>query len=297
LLEQAQAARAEARHQDALAFCRRALELKSSSSLRRFAAEELVTLGRAAEAYNEAQRCIREAAAEPPSANHDVVFLGCRALAHELSAQVARLSFDWGGGDEPSGVVVQANGVILDAVHENAVEPGMLHIEAVLPAGPRFSQALQLAAGEAKTLSIHFEPLRSAEAEVRSASPGSPRPARAERTAPEPRAASYPGRSWGPIAAGVGGALAIAGGALLVQSASRYRGLTARCAPGQCSESDPVVADEKRSIQRLDLWGNVGLISGLGLLGGGMAWFALDRPARGTRLSVSLTAIALQKSF
>src|SRR5882724_3390142 len=190
LLEQAQTARAEARHQDALAFCRRALQLKSSSSLRRFAAEELATLGRAAEAYNEAQRCIREAATEPPSANHDVVFLGCRTLAHGLSAQVALLSFDW-GGDESSSVVVQANGVTLDAGHENAVAPGTLNIEAVLPARPRFTEALQLAAGEAKTLSIRFESPPSAPLQARGGSASSPPPTRdAERTAP-PHAAPH----------------------------------------------------------------------------------------------------------
>jgi hypothetical protein len=294
LLDQAQAARAAARHQDALAFCRRAIELKSSSSLRRFAAEELAALGRAAEAYNEAERCIREAASEPPSSNHDAVFLGCRTLVHELKPRVALLSFDWGGA-EPSGVVIQANGATLDTEHENAVAPGMLSIEAVLPTRLRFTDALQLGAGEAKTIDIRFEQPRSAPAEAPSAL--LPRRTSVRRTAPQLGATSHPGRSWGPVAAGVGGALAIAGGALLVQSASRYRALTGRCAPGQCSESDSVVADDKRAIQRLDLWGSVGLISGIGLLGGGVAWFALDRPPSGTRLSISLSQIEVRKSF
>ena len=289
-------ARAEGRHQDALALCRRAALLKSSSSLRRFAAEELATIGRPAEAYNEAQRCIREAASEPPSANHDVVFLGCRTLVHELSAKVALLSFDW-GGVVPSGLVVHVNGVTFDAERESAVAPGMLNIEAVQPGRSKATLAVQLAAGEAKTVGIRLEPLGGSRPEARTALASSPKVTRAQRTTPRPRAAAHPGRSWGPLAAGTGGALAIAGGVLLVASESRYRALTSRCAPGQCSVSDSAVADDKRAIQRLDLWGNVGLISGLGLVGGGLAWFALDRPADGMQVSVSLTRIELEKSF
>src|SRR5262249_32117384 len=151
LLEKAQVARNGSRHAEALEFARRASAIKPSSSLRRFVAEELMALERYADAYNEAKRCTDDAASEAPSPNHDVVFLGCRTLVHDLTSKVALVSFDW-GGPPAEGLVIAINGDTLDQATEHAMAPGKLTIEASAPHFEKLTVKVEARAGEVRVV-------------------------------------------------------------------------------------------------------------------------------------------------
>ncbi len=84
LIEEAQRARAEGDHQRALNQAELALGLQSSASLRRFVAEEQMTLGLPARALGNAEVCKREAA-ESGSADHGAA---CEAILNEARGMV-----------------------------------------------------------------------------------------------------------------------------------------------------------------------------------------------------------------
>src|SRR5262249_59795061 len=69
-------------------------------------------LGAFSAAYEAARGCTEAAASEPPSANHDAVFLGCRALMHELEPRIGLVSFAW-DGDLPEGAVLALDGEVI----------------------------------------------------------------------------------------------------------------------------------------------------------------------------------------
>ncbi len=294
LLDRAQAARTASRHDEALDLARKAADIKASSSVRRFIAEELAALRRFAEAYNEARRCTDDAATEAPSPNHDVVFLGCRSLVHDLADKIALLSFDW-GGPAPEGLRVIVNGQPVDQGNELAVAPGEVVIEASAPDKKTIAKKLQLRAGEVQVVQARFEAVN-------------PQPSLALPTA---KAATEPpppwprGRVWGPIVGGVGVASAATGVVLLALSQSRYNTLHASCAApnATCAATDPTSQSKEKQIQTLDTWGNVTLISGIGLAAVGVTWFVLDRragsgaAATDWRVGVSPGALAISKAF
>lgn len=297
LLDQAQAARTASRHDEALDLARKAADIKGSSSVRRFIAEELAALQRFAEAYNEARRCTDDAATEAPSPNHDVVFLGCRSLVHDLADKVGLLSFDW-GGPAPEGLRVIVNGQPIDQGNELAVAAGEVIIEASAPDKKRIAKKLQLRAGEVKVVQARLEAV--------SPQPGLAMPV-AKAAPPDPPSRSpWPrGRVWGPIVGGVGVASAATGAVLLALSQSRYNTLHGTCTAlnATCAETDPANQSKEKQIQTLDTWGNVTLISGIGLAVVGATWFVLDRRAGSSvaatdwRVGVSPGALAISKAF
>lgn len=92
LLAQAQRARTQGNHSLALYFAEQAGRLQMTSSVRRFIAEEQRALDRPADALTSAERCVREADAEPPSENHGLVLTGCQEMVRALRPTLAQLS-------------------------------------------------------------------------------------------------------------------------------------------------------------------------------------------------------------
>lgn len=91
LLAQAQSARERGEHTQALYFAEQAGRMQWTSSVRRFVAEEQQALGRLPDAAASARLCVREAEAEPPSANHAVVLEGCQRLQAQFDEQLGRV--------------------------------------------------------------------------------------------------------------------------------------------------------------------------------------------------------------
>jgi hypothetical protein len=295
LLDKAQSARTASRHDEALELARKASTIKTSSSLRRFIAEELSALERYAEAYNEAKRCTEDAATEAPSPNHDVVFLGCRSLVHDLAGKVALLSFDW-GGPPPEGLAVSVNGEPLDQAPEHAVTPGAVAIEATAPDKKMVAKKVELHGGEVKVVEVRFEGV--------AAGPSPSAPTAKVASEHPPQATLVRGRLWGPIVGGIGLASAATGVVLLATSESRFNSLKSSCpSPMNCTESDASKESKEGQIRTLETWGNITLISGIGLAAAGTLWFVLDRrpspkaSATDWRVGFSPGAIDVSKSF
>src|SRR5215470_10337035 len=84
LIERAQAARTGNDHAAALDLAQRAAQIAMTPSLRLFIAQEQNALGRLAEAFGNADLCMREAERDESVRNRGVVAATCRALASAL---------------------------------------------------------------------------------------------------------------------------------------------------------------------------------------------------------------------
>lgn len=259
LLSLAQSERAAGHDREALDAAERAAAIRGSSSLRRFIAEEQAALGQLAKAYESARECAADATAEPPSPNHDAVFLGCRALEHELLPRVALVHLRY-RGVPPVGLTIERNGEPF-ALSERAeaCDPGSVTIVARAPGFAPKQLTLALAAGEQRELEFSL-----AASAVRSA----PRSAVTPRPAPSSRALD-----WKPVVTiGLGAASLLASASLHWAANARYDALKARCERAPCEPGSP----DQRATERLDRWTNVTLASGLIAIAAGGSWLALE---------------------
>ncbi|MBL8678390.1 MAG: hypothetical protein JNK05_04460 [Myxococcales bacterium] len=156
LLGQAQQARERGEHTQALYFAEQAGRLQWTSSVRRFVAEEQQALGRLPEAASSARLCVREAEAEPPSANHAVVLDGCQRLQAQFDAQLGRVRVVL------QGTIVEGLQLELAerAISPNAltesfyVVPGRITTRAVVQGLSPSEQSVVVAAGQQVVVTI-----------------------------------------------------------------------------------------------------------------------------------------------
>jgi hypothetical protein len=244
LVESALRARDTGDHASALALAQSAGEMRPTSSLTRFIAEEHEALGHLAEAYDSAQRCLRLAEAEEPSANHSAVIVGCRSIASELRPRVALLSLT-APVPPPAGLIVRVEGTARTVGGEPfAVTPATVRIDADAPGWQPFHTSVVVDAGQEAAVTVAL---------VRPA----PEPAPALPPSPAARA----GRSLlGPAIAG-GGLVALAtAGALHLVADRQYDDLRQACAGG-CPDG----STRRSSIEQLD-----GVALGVGIAGAGL---------------------------
>ena len=92
LIEQAQQARTANNHQQALDLAMRATQIQMSPSLRLFVAQEQNSLGRLADAFGNADTCMREAEADQTLHNRTQVVETCRTLAQDVRRRVGQVT-------------------------------------------------------------------------------------------------------------------------------------------------------------------------------------------------------------
>ena len=238
LIEQAQSAREQGEHLQALDFARRAAQLGSSASLRRFIAEEEEALGLPAEALGSAELCAREGAHEPAQAAHVEV---CRAIAARAKDAVAhvvlRVAPDVDGGH------VLVRGAEVPRARWGApyvVSPGTLTVEATAPGFIPYRAEVDVARGAIAEVAIMLHPAQLAEPRTSEPPPAPSRP-EVERAAPSRRLSPL-------VFVGAGTAIVASGVALGVGLAANasLRDYESRCAaPGAA----PTCAGERDRLQ------------------------------------------------
>jgi len=292
LLLLAQSERAAGHDREALDAAERAAAIRSTSSLRRFIAEEQAALGRLAKAYESARQCASDATAEPPSPNHDAVFLGCRALEHELLPRIALLHIHY-RGIPPAGLTIEKNGEPSAlAERAQACDPGALAIVARAPGFARAELTLALAAGEQREIELALVPVARS-ALVAATESVAPRSSLAPPFAPHDHSLD-----WKPVVTiGLGAATLLASASLHLAANQRYDALKARCERAPCE----LGSSDQRATEQLDRWTNITLAGGLTAIAVGGGWLALEfnrreRHAR-TRVLVQTGGIGVAHEY
>jgi hypothetical protein len=282
LLARAERERAAGHDAEALAAALAAAKLGVTSSLLRFVAEERAALGEFGAAYEAARGCTEAAANEPPSANHDVVFLGCRALMHELEPRVGLLSFAWSGDLPESAVLVLDGEVIAPERRARGLEPGEheLHFDAV--GYEPIALELSLKAGETRQVELTLVP---AEPAPQAREPGAPPQAPVAASPPAGARPAHVAKRSRPaltppiLVAGGGAALLALALATNLDSSAKYADLRRSCERAPCGSSPP----ERRAIDGLDTATTVLLLAGSAAVATGAVWLTLNLSARGRR--------------
>lgn len=159
LIAQAQQARTNGDHEQSLALAERASRIQMSPSLRLFVAQEQFALGRMAEAYGNADQCMRDAEADNTLRNREQVASTCRALATDLRGRIARVTVQV-PSPVPSGLVVRVAGNSLaDALWgvPYVVTAGPISIDASAPGYRTFHQEMTVAAGATSEVPVTLE--------------------------------------------------------------------------------------------------------------------------------------------
>jgi hypothetical protein len=287
LIQMAQQAKTSGNHDEALRLARSAGEQKMTASLRRFLVEEESALGQWIDAYADAQACTREAAAEPPSPNHDAVLIGCRALLHELREHVGIVVFDF-SSPPPADARVTVDGRLVESLLTESEHPtalGDVVVEVTAPGRVAVRRNAHTRA-EPTHVALELGPPPPEPAPVAAPSPAVP----AVDTVPM-RTVRGPS---GIVVAGVGVAAGI--GALVTRAVAngKYDTLRERCASQGCPDG----SNERDRIDQLDTISLVSGIAGGALVGlGATLYFVIDRHREPVTPGAASTSFALSGSF
>lgn len=179
------ASHAGGQHARALELAVQALSLRETGTLHGIIARELIELRRHAEAVEHVEACARDAPAQPPSANRDVILAYCReqrvALAALVGAVTVRVA------PAPPGVRIAVGGRAAEAPEATVrVDPGRVAVTVTAPGFAPYHRELEVAAGATVVLPTELAPL----------APEAPPPARVEARvappAPPPRPTTVP---------------------------------------------------------------------------------------------------------
>jgi hypothetical protein len=159
LIEQAQAARVANNHQQSLDLAERAARIQMTPSLRLFIAQEQYSLHRLAEAFGNADACMREAEADTQARNREQVAQTCRSLSQELRTQIGHVVVH-PPGTPPQGMQITVNGSALtDALWgvPYVVTPGHVTVVAHANGFRDFSQELDVSAGASSDVQVNLQ--------------------------------------------------------------------------------------------------------------------------------------------
>lgn len=279
LLARAEKERAAGHDAAALGAALAAAKMSVTSSLLRFIAEEHRALHQLGLAYEAARSCTETAAEEPPSKNHDAVFLGCRELMHELEPHLALVTFGW-RGELPEHTRFVVDGELLTPERRTrAFDPGKHRIWLDADGYVPVALELSLNAGDAPHVDLTLAPRTPPRAApsattTRATTP----PASATRAANAP-ADTRPGGAltWPILVTGAGAALFGAALATSLDSNAKYADLRRACSRSACGSAPA----ERRSIEALDGATTVLVLAGSAVAGAGAVWLGLTLAARG----------------
>jgi len=232
LLERAEAARNTAHHAEALDLASRAGQIQMSPSVRLFIAEEEEQLGRVAEAFGSAERCLSEVETNTASRNREAVRERCRALQTNLRRRVGQVVVAV-PAPAPAGLRVTVAAIPLNPALYGApmvVTPGDVPVAATADGRHPWSTTVRVAAGATVPVQVSLEAMTPA---ATVGAPAQPPPAApslgpvATLPSSPPPTTSSRGSAQRTLAwVAVGGAVALVGGGvamtLLQDSASDY---------------------------------------------------------------------------
>ncbi|HTQ05015.1 MAG TPA: hypothetical protein VMI54_14220 [Polyangiaceae bacterium] len=291
LLDRAERERAAGHDAEALAAALAAANVSVTSSLLRFIAEEHATLGQLGAAYEAAHRCTEAAANEPPSENHDVVFLGCRALMHELEPRVALVTFGWRGELPEDARLVLDGETIAPERGARGLDAGSHDVRFSAPGYEPLALSLALKAGDAREVELTLERTPSPPSDRAGLAPRGDAASRSERLPDEPRRNGARRSLTLPVlVTGGGAALLAAALATSLDASAKYADLRRVCARAACGPSPP----ERGSIDALDRATTIFLIAGSAAVATGAVWLTLTLTARGR---ANVTSVGVGPGF
>lgn len=257
LITQAEAAAESGDHARAVELAARAGRIRMTPSLRMMLAVEGESAGAVVDALDAAERCAREADADPALRNREAILTRCRALVSTLGARVGRVTITL--RDAPQGAAVRLGGRALDPARWNAatpVAPGVIVIEADAASRRPFRQQIDVTPGATVTIDVQLLPSPEATPTV---------------AAPVRRGAGA-----GPWILAGAGVLALAGAGVSYWLQTQSVALRdAACDANGCLD----LARERQSdAERWNLFTNVGVGVGSAALIGAATWWILARP-------------------
>ncbi|MEI7895032.1 MAG: hypothetical protein WCI05_18195, partial [Myxococcales bacterium] len=286
LIEAAQKASQAGNHAEALVLARRAGQLKMTTSLRMFLAEEELSSRLFADALGSSKLCLTEAAADVSLSARDVIEERCTKVRDQAKNKVARVVVQV----SPANAQVTLSGKELHRALWGTpfpVNPGKVQVEASAPSYQRFRQERNAAEGETLTVEVKLELEPCDEKSERVGERCVPKaPLQCKDglvlqgdacVAPAPKApqptepAERRGTSWGPwVTVATGAAVAITGGAFMIRASTHASSVKTQCATAEgCAQA--WFDSERSSVDQERAFGIGGLVGG-GLItaGGGL---------------------------
>ncbi len=299
LIVEAQAARRAGDHQRAADLASRALEIESSPSLQRFAAEEQAASGSLAAALGSAELCVREAERDGSARDAAVHAGACRTLAESLRARVARLVVRT-PADSPADLEVRVRGSPhVRALWDTAtlVDPGRVVVEATATGFEPFRAELEIAEGTQAEILIALQPLQAVlppDAVVVPEPSSAPIEAPSEAPIAPPMPVPVHDDTFddvgAPVVIGLGAAAAAAGIGVYVARGDAITERDSRCARLplilDCATDAGVIAAHDRAVG-LDAASAALWIAGGTLVAAGVTWLIVDIATEGGGPSAS----------
>lgn len=166
---------AEGQHGRALGLALQALSQRETGTLHGIIARELIELRRHAEAVDHVEACVRDAPAQTPSANRDVILAYCHeqrvALAALVGAVTVRVA------PAPPGVRIAVGDRAVEAPEATVrVDPGRVTVTVTAPGFAPSRREVEVAAGATVVLPTELVPEAPPPARVEVHAPSEPPP-------------------------------------------------------------------------------------------------------------------------
>lgn len=165
LIDVAERARLAGDHSRALEYGMRAGQLRMTPSLRLLIAQEHDALGHTLDALDGAERCAREAEADPGARNREALLEACTSLRDRLAAGMGRVVVHVDAPREGTTVVLDGR-VLGDTLWGTSIPalPGTIRVAATTADGRRFERELRVDRGQVVEVHVRFpsvQPLSS----------------------------------------------------------------------------------------------------------------------------------------
>ncbi len=160
LINRAEQARVAGDHTQALALGTRAGQVRMTPSLRLLIAQEHQALGHTLEALDHAERCAREAEADPTLRNRAAILEECTSLRARIAPEVSRLTVRVEQPPAGTRVFLDSHELVEPLWNVSIpVLPGAVVIAATTPDGRRFERTTHLARGASDVVAVTFPSL------------------------------------------------------------------------------------------------------------------------------------------
>jgi hypothetical protein len=156
LIDQARKASNASDYAQALSLAVRAAEIRMTSSLRLFIAQQQSMVGQLENSIANAELCAFEATEDKALKNRKAILGTCKDLAVDLQKTAARIIISWPEPVPPHAQLLIGGQVVPESFYGRpyAVSPGYVRIEASAPGRIRFQREVQVQAQEEITLTL-----------------------------------------------------------------------------------------------------------------------------------------------
>lgn len=282
LIQQAESARREGRHGEALELAERAGRIQMTVSLRLFLATEQAALGRDVAAFASADQCVRDAERDATAQRREQILRLCRELAATLQPRLATLTVRV-PTPAPEGLRVLVAGAPLNpALYgvPSAVAAGVVVIEATAPGRAPFRRELTVGAGGAASLELELPVAAREPPPPTPTIETHPPPPRRVDVAPR-RALLAPPSLAAPVAVAAAGAgVSVLSAALFVARNSQGAACTVNNAQGFLDCPDASALEAGNRAVALHAAGIAVASAGAAAVAAGFAWLAARASAR-----------------